>query len=119
MARCLATRRTPPTRRSILRRGDRLDRNAPGFQLRWLMFPVAWVLLLSSLSLPNQPYTGTSVSPTGRVGVVEPGSPGDIAGLHSGDLLLTPKEQSSDLLSSGPLSLAESGVPLVLERERD
>ncbi len=83
------------------------------------MFPVAWVLLLWGLSLPNQAYTGVSASPSGRIGSVDAGSPGDAAGLRPGDVIITPEEQKKDPLSSSPLAAGEPGVPLAIERERD
>lgn len=97
-----------------------MDRNAPGFRLRWLMLPVAWVLLVSSLSLPHQPYTGISLPPSGRVGAVDPGSPGDAAGIRPGDLLLPAEDpERNEVLAPGALDAAEPGVPLVVRRERD
>ncbi len=83
------------------------------------MVPVAWVLLVSSLSLPHRAYTGVSLQPEGRIGSVDDGSPGHAAGLVPGDRLFAPgADRASELLSAGPLAAAEPGVPLVVERER-
>src|SRR5438094_533692 len=47
-----------------------MDRPSAGFQLRWLMLPAAWVLLVSALSLPRHAYTGLALRPDGRGGWV-------------------------------------------------
>jgi len=98
-----------------------LDRTTPGFQLRWLMLPVALWLLASNLSLPDQPYTGVSLQPDGRIGTVDPGSPGHAAGLRAGDRLVSPGGAAGmeGLTAPGPLTDAAPGVPRVVLRERD
>src|SRR5216117_1806965 len=103
-----------------------MDRPTGGFQLRWLLVPAAWVLLVSGLGLPGRAYTGLMVRPDGRVGSVDPGSPGALAGLHPGDRLSAPETGSgspraprpTDALAADPLAGATPGVPLVVMRER-
>src|SRR5262249_35384985 len=103
-----------------------MDRPTAGFQLRWLMLPAAWVLLVSALSLPRHAYTGLALRPDGRVGSVDPGSPAALAGLEPGDRLSAPEPErslrgmprASDALSADPLAGATPGVPLVVMRER-
>jgi serine phosphatase RsbU (regulator of sigma subunit) len=87
--------------------------------MRWLMLPVAWVLLASNLSLPQRAYTGISLQPDGRIGSVDPGSPGESAGLVPGDRLRSPGGgRAEQVLSPGPLAHAAPGTPLVVLRER-
>ena len=84
------------------------------------MLPVAWALLVSSLGLPHRAYTGVSLQPNGRVGSVDPGSPGHAAGLVPGDRLVAAGgDAASELLGAGPLAAAEPGVPLIVELERE
>src|SRR5262245_61979144 len=84
------------------------------------MLPVAWVLLVSSLGLPHRAYTGIALQPDGRVGSVDPGSTGDVAGLAAGDRLVVPSDGGTgEPLTVGPLAGAEPGVPLVVELHRD
>jgi serine phosphatase RsbU (regulator of sigma subunit) len=83
------------------------------------MLPVAWILVASNLSLPQRAYTGISIQPDGRIGSVDPGSPGAIAGLVPGDRLRSPGAgRAEQVLSPGPLANATPGTPLVVERER-
>ncbi|HEY6194959.1 MAG TPA: PDZ domain-containing protein, partial [Candidatus Eisenbacteria bacterium] len=77
-----------------------MDRPAPGFQLRWLLLPAAWILLASGLSLGEHAYTGVVLRPDGRVESVDAGSPGALAGLAPGDRLLSADTtRASDVLS--------------------
>jgi len=82
------------------------------------MLPVAWVLLASNLGLPHRAYTGVSLQPDGRIGSVDAGSPGELAGLRAGDRLRAPGGDAEPVLSAGPFADAQPGVPLVVERER-
>jgi serine phosphatase RsbU (regulator of sigma subunit) len=95
-----------------------MDRPAAGFQLRWLMLPASWVLLVCALSLPRQGYTGLVVRPDGRVESVHAGSPGALAGVQPGDRLLAPDtNRSGKVTPADPLASATPGVPLVVMRE--
>ena len=97
-----------------------MDRTTPGFQLRWLLLPVALVLLASNLSLRDRAYTGVSLRPDGRVGALDAGSPGHAAGLAIGDRVRSPESgPAGDVFAPGPLAAAEPGVPVVVIRERD
>ena len=97
-----------------------MDRPGPGFQLRWLLLPAAWVLLASGLSLHEKAYTGNGTRPDGSIGSVDAGSPGALAGLAPGDRILpADSTRKVDVLSSDPLSEAVPGEPLLVMRERD
>jgi hypothetical protein len=63
-----------------------MDRGAPAEPLSWLILPAAAMLLASALSLPSQPYTGLTLRGDEVMAVV-PDSPGDIAGIRTGDRL--------------------------------
>ena len=103
-----------------------MDRPVAGFQLRWLMVPASWVLLVSALSLPRHAYIGLALRPDGRVGSVVAGSPAALAGLRPGDRLAAPEPEPSarrvprppGALSPDPLAGATPGVPFVVMRER-
>src|SRR5215813_11667190 len=103
-----------------------MDRPTAGFQLRWLMLPAAWVLLVSALSLPRHAYIGLSLRPDGRVGSVDAGSPAALAGLEPGDRLSAPAPAATErrtrrapgAWAADPLADAAPGVPLVVVRER-
>jgi predicted metalloprotease with PDZ domain len=96
-----------------------MDRPAAGFQLRWLMLPASWVLLVCALSLPRQGYTGLQMRPGGIVVTVTPGSPGALAGVQPKDRLISPDtNRAGQAATSDPLATATPGVPLVVLRER-
>ena len=96
-----------------------MDRPGAGFQLRWLMLPASWVLLVCALSLPRHGYTGLQIRPDGRVESVESGSPGALAGLEPGDRLSAPEDDRAGRAApADPLESAAPGVPLVVMRER-
>src|SRR5262249_11112836 len=96
-----------------------MDRPGAGFQLRWLMLPASWVLLVSALSLPRHAYTGGALS-GGLVEAVEPGSPGALAGIRAGDRLSSPDtNRAGGASTADPLAGAAPGVPLVVLCERD
>src|SRR6185503_19751347 len=98
--------------------GTDLYRTTPGFQLRWLLLPVALVLLASNLSLRDRAYTGVSLRPDGRVGALDAGSPGHAAGLAIGDRVRSPESgPAGDVFAPGPLAAAEPGVPVIVMRE--
>src|SRR5258706_16128275 len=83
--------------------GTQVDRPGPGFQLRWLLLPAAWVLLASGLSLHEHAYTGISLRSSGSVVSVDAGSPGALAGVAPGDRLLpADSTRRGDALSPGP-----------------
>src|SRR5262245_12427670 len=97
-----------------------MDRPGAAFQLRWLMLPASWVLLVSALSLPRHGYTGVSLHPPdGRIESADPASPGALAGLRAGDRLSSPDAgRAGDESATSPLAGAAPGVPLVVRRER-
>ncbi len=96
-----------------------MDRPGPGFQLRWLLLPASWVLLISGLSLQQHAYTGASLRPGGRVESVDPGGPAALAGLRPGDLLSsTDSAAARDPLSPDAMAAARPGEPLVVMRDR-
>lgn len=84
--------------------------------LTWLLLPATAALVVAALDLPRHGWSGLSLQGDRVVSVV-PASPGARAGLRPGDLLHRPGERSR-LLALDPLSTAEPGQPLVLERER-
>ncbi|HET9327499.1 MAG TPA: SpoIIE family protein phosphatase [Candidatus Eisenbacteria bacterium] len=92
-----------------------MDRGAPAEQLSWLILPAAAMLLASALSLPSQRYTGLTLRGD-EVMAVEPDSPGDRAGIRSGDRLQATSHRSDELQS--PLAGATPGRPIELLRRR-
>ena len=93
-----------------------MDRH-PSSLLSWLLVPVAAVLVMSALTLPRQVYSGLVLKDS-RVIRVEPGSPGDRAGLLAGDRLRDPASASQSQYLRGPLGRAAPGRPLTLLRTR-
>jgi len=92
-----------------------MDRGAPAEPLSWLILPAAAMLLASALSLPSQPYTGLTLRGDEVMAVV-PDSPGDHAGIRSGDRLHIPDQPPDEL--QGPLAGARPGEPIDLVRRR-
>ena len=90
-----------------------MDRSTTSHLFSLLLFPVAAILALSALTLPLQPYTGVALQGD-RVATIEPGSPGQQAGLAPGDVLAA----SPRSLISNPLSAAVPERPLPLEIRR-
>ena len=84
--------------------------------LSWLLLPVAAYLVQSALSLPGRAYTGLAVRGD-LVASVDPGSPGQRAGLEAGDRLRVPG-RASIRLSNSPLAGAVAGRPLTLLCQR-
>lgn len=96
-----------------------MERAGPGFQVRWLLVPACWAMLVSGLDLQRQGWTGMSLSPDGRVASIAPGGPAARAGMRTGDLVRSSEPPSRvDLLEESPLAKARPGVPLLLVRER-
>jgi serine phosphatase RsbU (regulator of sigma subunit) len=83
--------------------------------LAWLLVPAAFVLLHSALGIPQQPYTGVILQGD-RVAGVDRGSPGERAGLRTGDRISLPSPRRPGRLEPGPLAAATPGRPLFLER---
>src|SRR5437867_3994504 len=92
-----------------------MDRGATGHSLSWFLALVAGTLVASALSLPRQPYLGM-VLREDRVIAVEPGGPGERAGLRPGDRLIPPR--GPDRLARPAVAEAKPGVPLSLEFRR-
>jgi serine phosphatase RsbU (regulator of sigma subunit) len=84
--------------------------------LAWLLVPVAAYLVQSALSLPERAYTGLALRGD-LVATVEPGSPGERAGLRPGDRLRAPG-RSQPGLASDPLAGTVAGRPMTLLRYR-
>jgi len=95
-----------------------MDRGTAPRLLSWMMLPLSAVLVLSALSLSRQPYTGLMLRGD-WVAAVDPGSPGERAGLARGDRLIEPRSASTGHLQDNPLASANPGDRLVLLRERD
>jgi len=93
-----------------------MDRGAPAEPLSWLILPAAAMLLASALSLPSQPYTGLTLRGDEVMAVV-PDSPGDIAGIRTGDRLEATSRRADDL--QGPLAGARPGHAVELMRRRE
>lgn len=86
--------------------------------LTWLMVPATAALVVSALTLSRHAYTGVSVQGE-RVATVDPGSPGERAGLEPGDLIRPgPHAAHGPALDSDPLRGASPGEPLELRRVR-
>jgi len=90
-----------------------MERSPTSSLLSWILVPVAAYLVLSALSSPQRVYTGL-VLKGDYVGSVDPGSPGERAGLLAGDRLRLADNPSS----SDPLQTASPGTPLTLVRQR-
>ncbi|NOT32871.1 MAG: SpoIIE family protein phosphatase [Candidatus Eisenbacteria bacterium] len=94
-----------------------MDRGASSHLLTWMLLPVSAVLVISALTLARQPYTGLMLRGD-WVAAVDPGSPGERAGLARGDRLipLADRPRGGDL--DHPLASARPGHELRLLRER-
>jgi serine phosphatase RsbU (regulator of sigma subunit) len=92
-----------------------MDRGTSSPLLSWLLLPVTAALILSALSLPQQPYSGLSLRGD-RVATVDPGSPAERAGLAPGDRLVP--TEGDPRYTRSPLAYAAPGVPMTLLRER-
>ena len=79
-----------------------------------MIWPVCAVLAFGALTLPRQPYTGVMLRGD-WVARVEPGSPGEAAGVRPGDRLL--RDPSLSTGPENPLAGAQPGVPFPLLRE--
>ncbi|MBK7368534.1 MAG: SpoIIE family protein phosphatase [Candidatus Eisenbacteria bacterium] len=86
--------------------------------LTWLLLPAALALVTSALTLSSRAYTGLSLSQD-RVVTVQPGSPGEHAGILPGDRLFATGASRSTVLTAGPLERARPGRPVVVQRSRD
>ena len=95
-----------------------MDRGASYRLLSWMMLPVCAVLVLSALSLARQPYTGLMLRGD-WVAAVDPGSPGERAGLRRGDRLIEPGSVLTGHLQDHPLASAHPGDRLDFLRERE
>jgi serine phosphatase RsbU (regulator of sigma subunit) len=96
-----------------------MDRSAADRWLGWLILPASAVMIISALTWSGTAYTGVSVSGS-RVEVVESGSPGDLAGLRPGDVLLAADPSAGvSSLSPNPLQGAAPGRPLVVRAQRE
>src|SRR5438093_10027224 len=93
-----------------------MDRNPTSVLLSWILLPVAAYLALSAFSLPHRAYTGLAIRGD-LVVTVDPGSPGDRAGLRPGDRLTAAPGQAG-LRSRDPLLWVTPGVPITLTRIR-
>ena len=92
-----------------------MDRGISSALLSWMLVPVTAALILSALSLPQQPYAGL-VLRGDRVVAVLPGGPAERAGLAPGDRLVPLPGQPP--FTRSPLAYAVPGEPMVLLRER-
>ncbi len=96
-----------------------MERAGTGFQVRWLLLPACWALLVSGLDLQRQGWTGIALRPDGRIATVAHGSPGALAGLARDDSLASTQPAGRvALLDESPIAGARPGIPLVLVRER-
>jgi len=91
-----------------------MDRGASPQWLAWMIWPVCAVLAFGALTLPRQPYTGLMLRGD-WVARVEPGSPGEAAGIHTGDRLLGDPKLAAG--PENPLAGAQPDVPLPILRE--
>ena len=95
-----------------------MERSAADRWLTWLLLPACVALVFSALTLPRHAWLGTSVRED-RVATVEPGSPGDFAGLRPGDrVALARSEGPTSALDRDPFRHARPGQPLLLVRDR-
>ena len=93
-----------------------MDRGASSQLLSGMIWPVCGVLAFAALTLPRQPYTGLMLRGD-WVARVEPGGPGEIAGIRPGDRLL--RDPALHAGPESPLAGAQPGVSLPLLRERE
>src|SRR5262245_11049922 len=94
-----------------------MHRGWTGSPPAWLLMASAGILALSALSLPRRPYSGVMLK-SDRVAGVVAGSPGDRAGLTTGDRLRPARAPEGGPASRlGPLTGAAPGTPLLLERQ--
>lgn len=94
-----------------------MDRRVPDRWWTAVLLPATFALVVSALTLARHAYTGVSVREN-RVATVDPGSPGERAGLRTGDLLRPAPGAAVDPLEPNPLQDARPGRPLTLLRER-
>lgn len=86
---------------------------------RWIPGLVAvtgLALAWSALSLPGRPYAGILLRGA-EVIAVDPGGPGDRAGIRPGDRLIRQGPATLATALAGPLAAAAPGRPLVLGRD--
>ncbi len=94
-----------------------MERGPATHLLTWLLLPAAAALAGSALGLAERPYTGIA-SQGDRVARVEPGSPGDLAGLMTGDRLLVAGDPHAPRVFQDPLARVAPGRPVALHIER-
>lgn len=92
-----------------------MDRGISSPHLSWMLVPVTAALILSALSLPQQPYEGLVLRGE-RVVAVLPGGPAERAGLAPGDRLV--QQAGQPAFTRSPMAYAIPGEPMVLLRER-
>ena len=94
-----------------------MDRRPTSSHVSWILLPVAAYLAIAALSLPRQAYTGLALRGN-LVAAVDPGSPGQRAGLRAGDRLFSRASPQQAQPLHDPLQRALPGEPVTLTRVR-